>query len=278
MPEGRSWDEVIDELKDRLERSSSPDEMDAAKGALEEAERQRDEEGRTPMGPPLLMTSEVGESKDWPPGNIVLGGRDHGKDAVELRARHVERGALSEARGTLGRLRIVATEFAARLDGLPALEDLRVSGAFVADLNAGREFLGTAIAALETFEIEKAAHDAAIAARHLFDAAKANLKGLSDEAGVSSESLRIVSRQARRSAAQLRMALAMRNLTHDEARMLHETTALDVAALLQAHASEGMRFVYGEGVWSVHGVPGTVIHADEFGSALAQALTRLRRA
>ncbi len=271
MPGRRSWNEVIGELEARVEASSGPDEVDAAKGALEEAKRQRGEERRTPMGPPMLATSERFEAKDWPPGNFVLGGRDHGSDVVELRARHVERGALIEARQTLSRLRIVAREFEARVNLAEMSVEIR------SRIATGLHSIERALADLGDLEIESAETNARDASRDLSVVAKAKVEGLSEEA-YAAQALRSVSMQVRRSAAQLRIALAMRNLTHEEARILHETTALDVAAMLQAHASDGMRFVYEEGFWSVHGVPGTVICAAEFGSALAQALTRLRRA
>jgi hypothetical protein len=273
MPEGRSWDEVIDELTERVEKSSSADELDAANAALEEAKLRRDEEARTPMGPPMVAVGPNDDPKDWPLGRIVLDGRDHGKDAVELRARHIERGAMIDAYQTLLRLQVVAVEFMSRWK-----PDEDSSVRLVTELQTGVAFVRDAIEELRTLHVGEAAVTMESASRNLFGVAKAALGPLSGEAAAAKEALRSVSVQARRSVAQLRMALSMRELTHEEAQMLHETTALDVAAMLQAHASEGMRFVYGEGVWSVHGVPGTVIHADEFGSALAQALTRLRRA
>lgn len=259
----------LSEMEAAVEQAKTHDEADAATAALEEA--------RVVMGPPMIAIGPNDDPEAWPPGRIVLGGRDHGRDAVELRARHIERGAMVEAHGVLLRLRTVATKFAFYLVGLPVIAALRDFGSFIADLNGGRELLDSAILSLEELQVEEAADAAALVARQLFGVANPEIKGLSGDAAVAKEALRSVSVQARRSAAQLRMVLAMRNLTHEEARMLYETTALDVAAMIQAHASDGMRFVYAAGRWTVQGVPGAAIHADEFGSALALALTRLRR-
>jgi hypothetical protein len=256
----------LSELEAAVDRAKTHDEADASRAALEEARR-------STIGPPMIAIGPDGESDAWPPGRIVLGGRDHGKDAVELRARHIERGAMIEAHQTLVRLRIVAGEFLARWEP----DETAPLGLVVTDLREGIAFAQDALAELEELDVEEAAVTMAFAARSLYGVAKAALGPLPGEAEAAKDALRSVSVQARRAVARLRMALAMRNLTHEEAQMLHETTALDAAAMLQAHASEGVCFAYGEGVWSVHGVPGTVIHADEFGSALALALTRLRR-
>lgn len=277
--------ESFEERKARARAEArNHDEADAAVAAIEE------ESNATGYSPPTIgraiearehpagYPGEQATPEDWPGAAFVLGGHDHGRDAVELRVRHVERGALIEARGTLGRLRIVVTEFMERLDGLASLEDPRHTGAFVADLNSGREFLDTAIDALQALEVEEAANDVVIAATHLLRAAETKIDGLSGEAAVAKEALRSVSVQARRSAVHLRMAVAMRALTHEEALMLETTSSLDAATMIQARASHGMHFSFKDGLWTVRGVPGAAIKHEQFGGALALALTRLKRA
>lgn len=272
--------ESFEERKARARGSArNDDEADAAVAAIEEEEVQGPPAAPT-IGRAIEARERPGEQDApcWPDGNFVLQGSDHGRDAVELRARHVERGALIEALGTLARLRIVATEFAARLDGIPALEDRGGTDAFVADFVSGRRFLDAAIDALQALEVEEAANDAARASRHFSRVGEAKIEGLSGEAEAAKEALRSVSVQARRSAAHLRMALAMRALTHEEALMLDTTSSLDAATMIQAHASHGMRFSFEDGLWTVRGVPGAAIKHEQFGGALALALTRLKRA